>query len=178
VGGAANVEGDAEGDSADVGGVLKVAGSLTLSEDLEVGGAVSVGKALKSGRSIRVGGVLRAGIQIECPDISVGKTVEAPHVRAVKRFRIGRRGQVRGFIEGGDITIEEKARGETFYGDTIRVEEGARVKNLYGRCIYIERNATVEGVILYTESCEVERGARLREEPRRVDTLPALSELL
>ena len=83
-----------------------------------------------------------------------------------------------GFVESGDITVGEKSRGASYYGDSIRVEERARVKNLYGREIYIERDVTVEGEVLYTERLEAEQGVRFGKEPQQVKSLPNAEDLL
>jgi cytoskeletal protein CcmA (bactofilin family) len=172
VGGSAKIDGDASGKEVDIGGVLKVTGSLTLTEDLNVGGVVVVGKDLHVNGNIEVGGKLEAGGRIEGIRINVGGGIRATYIKA-QDFRIGRRGEVRGFVEATDIIVSEKVRGESFYGEKIRVEERARVRNLYGRDIYLERDVTVEGEIHYTGTLETERGVELRNEPQKVKKLPA-----
>lgn len=173
VGGSAKVEGDATGKDVNVGGVLKVSGSLVLTEDLDVGGVVAVGRDLRVNGAIEVGGKLEAGGEIEGNRISVGGGIRAVYIKAHEEFRIGRRGEVRGFVEARDIIVSEKVRGESFYGESIRIEEKARVRNLYGRDIYIERGVVVEGDILYTGKIETERNVDLRVEPQKVGKLPS-----
>lgn len=178
VGGAAKFTGNATGKSVDVGGAVKAEQSLTLSEKLDVGGAIAVNTDLVVGEEIDVGGSLRAGRKVESPIVRVGGSIKAIHIKADKEFSIGRRGEVSGFVQAHEITVEEKARGDSFYGDSIRVEEQARVKNLYGREIYIERNATIEGEVQYTEKLEVEPGVNFRQEPAQVKQLPNPENLL
>jgi cytoskeletal protein CcmA (bactofilin family) len=178
VGGTVNIEGNATGKSIDVGGVLKVEGSLILAEKLEVGGAAAVSQDLHAGESIDIGGSLRVGSRIESRSIEVGGAIGANHIKALDQFSIGRRGEVRGLVEGGELLVREKARGESFYGKSIRVEEGARVQNLYGEHIYLERDVTVEGDLLYTGTLETERDAHLTREPRKVAKLPSLKQLI
>lgn len=173
VGGAAKIEGDAAGKDVDIGGVLKVSGSLTLTEDLEVGGVAVIGRDLRVSGEIEVGGKLEAGGRIEGTRIDVGGGIRATYIQAQEAFRIGRRGEVRGFVEASDIIVSEKVRGESFYGETIRVEEKARVQNLYGHDIYLERNVTVEGKLVYTGTLETEKGVDLRTEPQKVGKLPS-----
>ncbi|MDO8125084.1 MAG: hypothetical protein Q6364_11985, partial [Candidatus Hermodarchaeota archaeon] len=177
-GGAAKLGGKATGRIVDVGGSVKAEASLVLAENLDVGGSVVVNTDLIVAREIEVGGSLRAGNLIESPIIDIGGSIKGTRIKAVKEFRIGRRGEVSGFVESPDITVSERVRGESFYGDTIRVEERARVKNLYGRVIYIERDVTIEGEVLYTESIEAESGVRFRKEPEQVKKLPNPDELV
>ena len=177
-GGAAKLGGKATGKTVDVGGSVKGEESLVLAEKLDVGGSVVVNTDLIVAGEIEVGGSLRAGNLIESPIIDIGGSIKGTRIKAVKEFRIGRRGEVSGFVESPDITVSERVRGASFYGDTIRVEERARVKNLYGREIYIERDVTVEGEVLYTESIEAEPGVRFRKEPEQVKKLPNPDELV
>lgn len=177
-GGAAKLRGKATGKNVDVGGSVKAEESLVLAEKLDVGGSVVVNTDLIVAGEIEVGGSLRAGNLIESPRIDIGGSIKGTHIKAVKEFRIGRRGEVSGFVESSDITVSESVRGASFYGDTIRVEERARVKNLYGREIYIERDVTVEGEVLYTESLETESDVRFRKEPEQVKKLPNPDELV
>lgn len=177
-GGAAKLMGKATGKNVDVGGSVKADESLVLAEKLEVGGSVVVNTDLMVAGEIDVGGSLRAGNLIESPIIDIGGSIKGTRIKALKEFRIGRRGEVSGFVESPDITVSEKVRGASFYGDTIRVEERARVKNLYGRAIYIERDVTVEGEVLYTESLEAESGVNFRKEPELVKKLPNPDELI
>ncbi|MFX1319386.1 MAG: hypothetical protein ACFE9D_01485 [Promethearchaeota archaeon] len=177
VGGAAKFGGDAIGKSIDVGGAVSGEGSITLAEKLDVGGSVVVTKNLIVAKEIEVGGSLRAGDKIESPRIDIGGLIQGTHIIA-EQFRIGRRGEVSGFVEATDITVEENARGASFYGDSIRVEEQARVKNLYGRQIYIERDVRVEGEVLYTEGLETEPGVHFSKEPEQVKKLPRPEDLL
>ena len=90
---------------------------------------------------------------------------------------IGKRCEVRGFVESNEILIRERARTESLYGKEIRIEERARVGSLYGETIYIERDSYVEGEVLYTDSLEAEDGVTFREEPRKVDQLPPPEEV-
>lgn len=177
VGGAAKIEGDAKGETIDIGGVLKVEGHLTLTGELKVGGLVKIGKDLQAIKGVRVGGTLKVEGSIESPIVDIGGAIKATYIKAEKEFRIGRRGEVQGFVEGGQILIRERARGESFYGESIRVEEKARVKSLYGRDIYLERGVTVEGDLLYTGTLEMEKDVQLRKEPQKVDKLPSPQEL-
>ncbi|MFX1561722.1 MAG: hypothetical protein ACFFDP_00240 [Promethearchaeota archaeon] len=172
VGGMVKIEGDAKGESLDSGGVLKVEGSLTLAGELKVGGVVKIGRDFQANESIRVGGTLKVEGTIDSPTIDIGGSIKASHIKAEKEFRIGRRGEVQGFVEGGRILIRERARGESFYGESIRAEENARVKNLYGWDIYLERGVTVEGDLLYVSTLEMEKDIHLRKEPQKVDKLP------
>ncbi|MFX1301373.1 MAG: hypothetical protein ACFFDE_10630 [Promethearchaeota archaeon] len=176
-GGAAKLAGKATGKNVDVGGSVKAEESLVLAEKLDVGGSVVVNTDLIVAGEIEVGGSLRAGNLIESPIIDIGGSIKGTRIKALKEFRIGRRGEVSGFVESPDITVSERVRGASFYGDTIRVEERARVKNLYGREIYIERDVTVEGEVLYTDSIEAESGVHFRKEPEQVQKLPNPDEL-
>jgi len=173
VGGTVKIEGNATGKTIEVGGLLKVEGTLLLTDDLEVGGAAVVGKDLQAGQRIRIGGKVKAGQKIESPSIQVGGVVEAAHILAERQFSIGQHGEVRGFVEGGELLIRRKARGETFYGHSIRVEEGGRVQYLYAQDIYLERDVTVEGDLLYTGTLQTERNVHLAREPRKVGKLPS-----
>lgn len=177
-GGAAKFSGDAKGKSIDCGGAIKAEKSLFLSEKLDVGGSAVIGTDLIVGGLIDIGGSLQAGEKIQCPRIDVGGSIRAFHIIAEREFRIGRRGEVSGFVEGSDIVVGEKARGASFYGDSIRVEERARVKNLYGRDIYIERDVVVEGEVLYTERLEAEPGVHYGKEPEQVKKLPTPEDLI
>jgi len=177
-GGAAKLLGKASGKNVDVGGSLKTEASLILTEKLDVGGSVVVNTDLIVAGEIEVGGSLRAGNLIESPIVDIGGSIKGSRIKAVKEFRIGRRGEVSGFVESTDITVSEQVRGDSFYGDTIRVEERARVKNLYGRVIYIERDVTVEGEVQYTESLEAESGVNFRKAPEQVKKLPNPDELV
>jgi cytoskeletal protein CcmA (bactofilin family) len=178
VGGTVKIEGNATGKSIEVGGVLKVEGSLLLTDELDVGGAVSVKDDLEARRRIRVGGKVRAGSKIESPVVAVGGGIEAVHIHATQQFSIGQHGEVRGFVEGGELLIRRKARGDTFYGNSIRVEEGGRVRYLYGQDIYLERDVTVEGDLLYTGTLETEKNVHLAKEPRKVGKLPSPEQFL
>ena len=178
VGGAAKFAGEAKGKRVDVGGSVKAEKSLMLTEKLDVGGAVVVSTNLVVGEEIEVGGSLEAGNLIEAPVIDVGGSIRASHIKASKDFRIGRRGEVRGFVESPDITVSESARGGSYFGDSIRVEERARVKNLYGRQIYLERDVRVEGETLYVERFEAEPGVYFGKEPQQVKQLPNPKDLV
>jgi cytoskeletal protein CcmA (bactofilin family) len=178
VGGTARFAGDAKGKRVDVGGSVKAEKSLILTEKLDVGGAAVIGTDLVVGEEIEVGGSLEAGNLIEAPVIDVGGSIKAVHIKATKDFRIGRRGEVRGFVESPDITVSESSRGGSFYGNSIRVEERARVKNLYGREIYLERDVRVEGELQYTERFEAEPGVYFGKEPQQVKQLPKPTDLV
>ncbi|MFX1563026.1 MAG: hypothetical protein ACFFDP_06935 [Promethearchaeota archaeon] len=177
VGGMVKIEGDAKGKSFDIGGVLKVEGQLILTGDLDVGGVVKIGKDLQVSEGIRVGGSLKAEGSIESSLIDIGGAIKATYIKADEEFRIGRRGEVYGFVEAEQIIIRERVRGESFYGKSIRVEENARIKNLYGHDIYLERGVIVEGDLLYTGTLEMEKDVQLRKEPQKVDKLPSPQEL-
>ncbi|MFW9806657.1 MAG: hypothetical protein ACFFFK_08015, partial [Candidatus Thorarchaeota archaeon] len=97
----------------------------------------------------------------------------AEYIKATDGFRIGKRSEVRGFVESNEILIRERARTESLYGNDIRIEERARVGSIYGKTIYIERDAIVEGEVLYTDRLEAEDGVTFREEPKKVGQLPA-----
>jgi cytoskeletal protein CcmA (bactofilin family) len=172
VGGAVKIEGSAQGALIDVGGAVHVQGSLTITEKLDVGGTAVVDQDLRCSSTIDVGGTLTAGGRIDSMSIDVGGRIEAKYIRAEETFRIGKRGEVRGFVESKDIVIRERARVESLYGDQIRVEERARVKSIYGRSVYLEREVVVEGEVLYTDSFEAEERVVLKTEPRKVDQLP------
>jgi cytoskeletal protein CcmA (bactofilin family) len=177
VGGAVKIEGPARGISIDVGGTLHVEKSLFLKDMLDVGGAVNIDENLQCSR-IDVGGTLTVKGRIDGDTIDVGGRILTKHAKVTNDIRIGKRGEVQGFVEAKSILIRERARAETLYGDEIRVEERGRVKNLYGRAIYLERESTVEGEILYTESCQVEDRVAMKAQPRRVDALPSPDQLI
>jgi cytoskeletal protein CcmA (bactofilin family) len=100
------------------------------------------------------------------------------HAKVTGSFRIGKRGEVQGFVEAKSILVGERARADSLYGDEIRVEERGRVKDIYGRSIYLEREVTVEGEVLYTERYQAEDHVLLTTEPRKVDALPSPDQIL
>jgi cytoskeletal protein CcmA (bactofilin family) len=177
VGGTVKIGGDAHGEMIDVGGAVKTEGNLSLTQGLEVGGTVLVGGNLKCDDKVKVGGTVRVEGRIDTFRIIVGGEIAAEYIKATDGFRIGKRAEVKGFVESKEILIRERARTDSLYGDDIRIEERARVGSLYGRKIYIERDAIVEGEVLYTESLESESGVSFREEPRKVDALPPPEQL-
>jgi cytoskeletal protein CcmA (bactofilin family) len=177
VGGTVKLAGDAHGDTIDVGGTVKSEGNLTLTQGLDVGGTVSVHGDLKCDDKIKVGGTVRVEGRIDTFRIIVGGEISASYIKATDGFRIGKRAEVKGFVESKEILIRERARTDSLYGDDIRIEERARVGSIYGRKIYIERDAIVEGEVLYTESLESESGVSFREEPKKVDVLPPPEQL-
>ena len=166
------IAGDATGRVIDVGGTVKTEGNLEVTEGLTVGGTVAVGGNLKSDGKIKVGGTVRAEGRIDTFRIIVGGEIRAEYIKASDGFRIGKRSEVKGFVESNEILIRERARTDSLYGNDIRIEERARVGSLYGKTIYIERDAYVEGEVLYTDSLEAEDGVTFREEPKKVDQLP------
>jgi len=172
VGGTVKIMGNATGRLIDVGGTVKTDGNLEVSEGLNVGGTAAIGGNLKSDGKIKVGGTVRAEGRIDTFRIIVGGEIRAEYIRATDGFRIGKRSEVRGFVESNEILIRERARTDSLYGNDIRIEERARVGSLYGKTIYIERDAYVEGEVLFTDSLEAEDGVTFREEPRKVDQLP------
>lgn len=172
VGGSVSIEGNGEGESIDVGGKVRVDGSLALSGSLDVGGKVGVDGDLNVERKISIGGTLTVGGNISTTKLSVGGSIEAMRIKATETFQIGKRGTVTGFVEAGDILIRERAETDSLYGDRIRVEERARAKNLYGREIYIERNAEVDGTITYVDRIEIEKDAKIKTDPVKVESLP------
>ena len=123
------------------------------------------------------GGSVRVEEEIDTFRIIVGGTIDARRIKASDGLRLGRRGEIHGFVEAPEILIRERARTESLYGDEIRIEERARVKNLYGKRIYLEREAVVEGEVLYTEELEFEDNVVFRQEPRKVDSLPPPDDL-
>jgi cytoskeletal protein CcmA (bactofilin family) len=171
VGGTVKLAGDAKGRTIDVGGTVKTDGNLEVTEGLNVGGTVAVGGNLKSDGKIKVGGTVRTEGRIDTFRIIVGGEIQAEYIRATDGFRIGKRAEVRGFVESNEILIRERARTDSLYGNDIRIEERARVASLYGKTIYIEREAYVEGEVLYTDSLEYEDGVTFREEPKKVKLL-------
>ncbi|MFW9958527.1 MAG: polymer-forming cytoskeletal protein [Candidatus Odinarchaeota archaeon] len=177
VGGTVKIGGNASGDSIDVGGTVKTDGDLALTQGLNVGGTVAVDGNLRCDDKIKVGGTVRVEGRIDTFRIIVGGEISATYIKAIDGFRIGKRAEVRGFVESGEILIRERARTDSLYGKDIRIEERARVGNLYGLKIYIERDAIVEGEVLYTESLESESGVSFKTEPRKVDTLPPPEQL-
>jgi cytoskeletal protein CcmA (bactofilin family) len=177
VGGTVKIEGNANGDSIDVGGTVKVEGDLTLNLGLDVGGTVAVQGNLGCKDKIKVGGTVKVEGRIDTFRIIVGGEISASYIKATDGFRIGKRAEVKGFVESSEILIRERARTESLYGDDIRIEERARIGNLYGRKIYIERDVTIEGEVLYTESLESESGVIFGVEPRKVDVLPPPEQL-
>ena len=172
VGGTVKISGDAVGRTIDVGGTVKTEGNLEVTEGLTVGGTVDVGGNLKSDGKIKVGGTVRAEGRIDTFRIIVGGEIQAEYIKATDGFRIGKKSDVRGFVESNEILIRERARTDSLYGNDIRIEERARVGSVYGKTIYIERDVIVEGEVLYTDSLESEDGVTFREEPKKVDQLP------
>ncbi|NWF96040.1 MAG: polymer-forming cytoskeletal protein [Candidatus Thorarchaeota archaeon] len=177
VGGSVRLGGDSEGSTIDVGGALSVDGSLHIKEDLDVGGKIEIEKDLRCNGTIKIGGTIFVGGRIDTYRLAVGGRAEAKYIRATDGFRIGRRGEVRGFVESRDIVVRERARTEALYGEQIRVEERARVRHLYARDIYLEREVVIEGTVMYTDDLETEDGVRFKEEPRKVDQLPPPEEV-
>ncbi len=179
LGGSAKIEGNAVGKSVDIGGSLKVEGTLTLAESLEVNGAVKIDGDLVVGEALEVNGAIKVKGKLECPTLEVNGAAVAQYIKAEKELRLGRRSEIRGFVEGGIIHLERGAHAEeaTLYGDTIRVGEKSRVNSLYGREIYLERDVRVEGEIFYTESLEMERDVELKRDPQKVDKLPSSEKL-
>ena len=172
VGGTVKIEGPAKGKTIDVGGTVKVDGDLELEGGIEVGGTVRVDGSLKCGDKIKVGGTVRVEDRIETYRIIVGGEIDAKYIKATGGFRLGRRGEVRGFVESPEILIRERARTDSLYGDDVRIEERARVGSVYGKKIYIERDAVIEGEVQYTDSLDAEDGVVFRSEPKKVDSLP------
>ena len=177
VGGTVKIGGKARGASIDVGGTVKVEGDLALTQGLDVGGTVAVEGNLSCDDKIKVGGTVKVEGRIDTFRIIVGGEISATYIKATDGFRIGKRAEVRGFVESGEILIRERARTDTLYGDDIRIEERARVGNIYGRKVYIERDVIVEGEVLYTESIESESGVSFGVEPKKVDALPPPEQL-
>ena len=177
VGGTVKIEGNGKGKTIDVGGTVKVGGDLDLEGGIEVGGTVAVHGSLKCGDKIKVGGTVKVDGRIDTYRIIVGGEIDAEYIKATGGFRLGRRGEVRGFVESTEILIRERARTDSLYGEDIRIEERARVGSLYGKSIYIERDAVVEGELLYTDSLDAEDGVTFRSEPKKVDSLPRPEEV-
>jgi cytoskeletal protein CcmA (bactofilin family) len=177
VGGTVKIEGNARGDAIDVGGTVKAEGDLTLTQGLNVGGTVAVDGNLRCEDKIKVGGTVKVEGRIDTFRIIVGGEISASYIKATDGFRIGKRAEVRGFVESGEILIRERARTDSLYGTDIRIEERARVGSIYGHKIYIERDVVVEGEVLYTDSLESESGVSFKSEPRKVDTLPPPEQL-
>ncbi len=177
VGGSVKLGGAAKGETIDVGGSVYVAGPLELMEDLEVGGKITVDGDLKCHKKIKIGGVITVDGRIDTYRIIVGGRIEAKYVKA-EGFRLGGRGEVTCPVESKEILVRERARTESLYGDEIRVEDRSRVKSIYGRDIYIERGTIVEGEIQYTESLEMEEKVTIKEEPKKVDSLPPPEDVL
>ncbi len=178
VGGAVKLGGDSKGAFVDVGGALKVEGSLESVDGFDVGGKAVIQGKLMSSDTIKVGGTLIVDDEIETYRIAVGGRVEAKRINASDGFRIGKRGEVKGPVRSREILVRERARTDDLYGEDIRIEERARVGSVYGKDVYIERDAIVEGELLYTNSLDVEEGAKLRKESKKVDQLPDADDVL
>src|SRR2546422_10907672 len=67
----ASINGNGKGVEVDVGGLLRVSGSLTLEKDLDIGGRAYIGAELRLD-SMEVGGSMEANLIIAQKSIEVG----------------------------------------------------------------------------------------------------------
>jgi len=171
VGGLASINGNGRGVEVDVGGLLRVSGSLTLEKDLDIGGRAYVGAELRLD-SLEVGGSMEADQIVARKSIEVGgdlKTVKGAKGDSVE---LGHGSRTMGPIVARIVSVGHGGKVEDVYADKLELEHGSRAGNLYFREGEIEAGVHIEGEVLYTDRIESSPDVRFAKQPSRVNELP------
>jgi len=170
VGGMGSIGGNAQGESVEVGGKFDVGGRLRLTRTLEVGGFMSVGEELFGDR-LELGGALTARRVVLASIAEIGGRVATQEGLKAARVVLQRKSRASGPVVGDSVELEDRARADDVYGQTVDLGEKSEVRRVFAARLRVRSGATVDEAV-YTESADIDPGARLRAPPRRVDALP------
>src|SRR5438309_1677299 len=171
VGGMASIDGNGRGVEVDVGGLLRVSGSLTLERDLDIGGRAYIGAELRLD-SLDVGGSMEADQIIAQKSIEVGGDLKTIKGTKGDTVELGHGSRASGPIVAREVSVGHGGRVEDVYADTLEMEHGSRARNLYFREGVIEAGVNVEGEVLYTDTIEASPDARFAKPSAKVNELP------
>src|SRR6266487_3944458 len=173
VGGSFKVQGTAEVEEVevDVGGLLRVSGSLTLEKDLDIGGRAYIGAELRLD-SLEVGGSMEADLIIAQKSIEVGGDLKTIKGTKGDTVELGHGSRASGPIVAREVSVGHGGRVEDVYADTLEMEHGSRARNLYFREGVIEAGVNVEGEVLYTDTIEASPDVRFAKPSAKVNELP------
>jgi len=167
----ASIDGNGKGVEVDVGGLLRVSGSLTLEKDLDIGGRAYIGAELRLD-SLDVGGSMEADQIIAQKSIEVGGDLKTIKGTKGDTVELGHGSRASGPIVARQVSVGHDGRVEDVYADKLEMEHGSRARNLYFREGVIEAGVHVEGEVLYTETIEASPDARFAKPASKVNDLP------
>jgi cytoskeletal protein CcmA (bactofilin family) len=167
----ASINGNGKGVEVDVGGLLRVSGSLTLEKDLDIGGRAYIGAELRLD-SLEVGGSMEADQIIAQKSIEVGGDLKTIKGTKGDTVELGHGSRASGTIVARKVSVGHGGRVEDVYAVTLEMDHGSRARNLYFREGVIEAGVHVEGEVLYTDTIEASPDVKFAKPASKVNDLP------
>jgi hypothetical protein len=125
-----------------------------------------------TGDRLELGGALSARRAVFVSLAEIGGRVSTKEGLKAGRVVLQRKSRVSGPLVGGAVELEDRARADDVYGGSVELGERTEVRRIYAARVRISSGSSVDEVT-YTESAEIDPGARLRTPPHKVDALPA-----
>jgi cytoskeletal protein CcmA (bactofilin family) len=171
IGGMVEIDGNFGGETIEVGGELKVSGSLALTGRLAVGGLLEVHDTF-TGKEADIGGGFRGGKAVLAGAAKVDGRVETSAGFKAGAIKIGANGTCRGPLVGGEIELGKRCEAEGVYGSRVVAGKGTNAKEIVAQDVELH-DGTVVGRITYTGSLEMKGGATCKSPPEKAASLPA-----